>query len=265
MPTLRFVRILPLMLLLPGCGADEEAEPSLDPAGVPASASLSDELDDPASLTRWRVWSEVQGEEPRHDLLDVSQTNPGRLTLRPKAGGWYGRHAGPLVYTMVQGDFRVETWVSAAKLGDPEAAPDQQFNSAGLLVRDPVTGPGHDDWVMVNVGRQQGTLVGSEGKTTVGSESTLELADGPFRGRLRLCRVGPTVVVARMLEGETSWRVLGRYDRPDLPRDVQVGMVATAWNTAEVEPNLEGTPDVEGTFDYVRFAAVTGEPDCLAQ
>jgi hypothetical protein len=265
---------LPALLgtvLAAGCGDSGDGgdggdpEPNLDPPGDPVSDARSDEFDDPATLSRWRVWSQVQGEDPRHDLLDIAQTNPGHLTLRPKAGGWYGTYQGPLVYTMVRGDFRVETWVSAAKLGNPDAPPDQQFNSAGLLARDPEHGPGHDDWVMVNTGRQLGDLVGSEGKTTVGSQSTLELVEGPHRGRLRICRVGGAVVLARRLEGEAAWRLLNRYDRADLPEDLQVGMVATAWNTAEPEPNLAGTPDIEATFDYVRFSVPGGEGDCVAE
>ncbi len=257
-----FLLLLPV---LPACGGeDDAAEPSLDPAGVAASEGLSDELDDPASLSRWRQWDEVEGGE-RTEHVDVGESNPGMLTLRPKAGGWYGRYAGPLVYKMVRGDFRVETWVSAAKVGNPEAPPDEQFNSAGLLARDPEFGPGHDDWVMVNVGRQAGTLVGSEGKTTVGSQSTLELVEGGFRGRLRICRVGGVIVLARMLEGETAWRVLNRYERSDLPRDLQVGMVATGWGSSAQEPDLSRTPDVEGTFDYVRFAVPSDEVGCVAE
>lgn len=258
----------PLFLLLPAlpaCGGQgDDAEPSLDPAGTPASDELSDELDDPATLSRWRQWDEVDG-EARTEHLDLAQSNAGMLTLRPKAGGWYGSYAGPLIYKMVKGDFRVETWVSAAKIADPDAPPDEQFNSAGLIARDPEHGAGHDDWVMVNVGRQLGALVGSEGKTTVGSQSVLELVDGPFRGRLRICRVGSVVIVARMLEGETAWRQLQRYDRSDLPEDLQVGMVATAWNTSAEVPDLSRAADVEATFDYVRFAVPSGEAGCLGE
>lgn len=254
-------------LLLPiACGSedDEPLQPDLDPAGAPASGSLSDEFDDPSTLARWRQWHQVQGEDPRHELLDLAERNPGMLTIRPRAGGWYGHHQGPLLYTMVSGDFRVETWVSAAKVGDPQAPPDEQFNSAGLMARDPEHGPGHDDWVMMNTGRQLGTLVGSEGKTTVGSQSTLELVDGPFRGRLRICRVGSAFVLVRLLEGETEWRVMNRYDRPDLPTDLQVGLVVNGWNSSGEEPDLGRTPDLEATFDYVRFALPQSEADCVA-
>lgn len=263
-PSWTLLLLLPALSALPACGGQDDAEPSRDPAGVPASDELSDELDDPATLSRWRQWDEVDG-EVRTEHLDLAQSNAGMLTLRPKAGGWYGTFAGPLVYKMVSGDFRVETWVSAAKVGNPEVPPDEQFNSAGLLARDPEHGPGHDDWVMVNVGRQLGGLVGSEGKTTVGSQSTLELVEGGFRGRLRICRVGSTMIVARRLEGETAWRVLGRYERGDLPEDLQVGMVATGWNTGEEVPELGRVPDVEGRFDYVRFAVPGAESDCMAE
>lgn len=252
-----------LLLILPAC-QDDGPQASLDPEGVPASAELSDELDDPGTLSRWRQWDEVEG-ETRTEHLDVAESTAGMLTLRPRAGGWYGSYRGPLIYKMVKGDFRVETWVSAHKLGNVEVPPDEQFNSAGLLARDPEHGPGHDDWVMVNVGRQLGALVGSEGKTTVGSQSTLELVEGAFRGRLRMCRVGGVVIVARMLEGESEWRVLNRFERGDLPESLQVGMVATGWNTGEEQPELSRVPDLEARFDYVRFAGVGSEADCTAE
>ena len=242
---------------------DPERRPK--PPGGSDPDELSDELDDPATLSQWRQWHEEQGEAPPYDHLDLAESNPGMLTLRPKAGGWYGAYVGPLLYKRVTGDFRVETWVSAAKIGDPDAPPDEQFNSAGLLARDPEHGPGNDDWVMVNTGRQVGELVGSEGKTTVASQSTLELLEGPFRGRLRICRVGAVIVLARMLEGETEWRELARYERGDLPEELQVGMVATGWNTAAQVPDLTRVPDVEARFDYVRFAVPASESDCVAE
>jgi hypothetical protein len=111
-----------LLLILTGCQGDGPEE-SLDPEGVEASDELSDELDDPGTLSRWRQWDEVEGGE-RTEHVDVAESNPGMLTLRPKAGGWYGSYQGPLIYKMVRGDFRVETWVSAAKVGNGEVPPE---------------------------------------------------------------------------------------------------------------------------------------------
>ncbi len=253
-----------LLVALSACSSDAEPQASLDPEGSPASAELSDEFDDSSSRSRWRLWHEVAELQPRHDLLDIAQTHPGMLTVRPKAGGWFGGEEGPLLYTMIQGDFLVETWVSASKIGDPSVAPDEQYNSAGLLVRDPVHGEGRANWIMLNVGRQEGARVATEGKTTVNSVSTLELTDGPRQGRLRICRRGSTFVLARQMEGESEFTVTQRYDRSDLPADLQVGLVATAWNSATPEPDRSRTPDIEGTFDYVRFSVPGSDADCTA-
>lgn len=256
-----------LSLLLAGCSSEEEPEPqpSPDPAGLPASDALSDEFDDAGTLSSWRQWHQVAGTDRPYELLDIGRTNAGMLTLQPKAGGWFGGNEGPLLYKMVEGDFVVETWVSAAKFGDPGSPPDEQFNSAGLMARDPVTGDGRDNWIMFNVGRQEGARVATEGKTTVNSQSTLELVDGPRQGRLRICRVGSTFVLARRMEGEGAFTVMHRYERSDLPEALQVGMVATGWNSAEPQPDLSRTPDITGAFDYVRFSKPEGEADCTAE
>lgn len=262
-----------LLFLVPGCGSDPasddpapgDPQPSLDPPGVAASDDgLSDEFDDPATLSRWRRWHEVLGVDPRHELLDIGQTNPDQLTVRPRTSGWFGGFEGPLLYKMIRGDFMVETSVAATKIGDPSVPPDEQFNSAGLLVRDPVHGEGRANWVMYNVGRQLGERVASEGKTTVNSESTLELADGANRGRLRICRLGSSFILARQLEGESQFIVTQRYERGDLPAEVQVGMIVNGWNSSGQQPDLSRTPDLEATFDYVRFSVPTGEGDCTA-
>ena len=77
--------------------------------------------------------------------------------------------------------------------------------------------------------------------------------------------MGGVIVLARMLEGETAWRVLNRYDRGDLPEDLQVGMVATGWGSSGERPDLGRTPDIEATFDYGRFALPSSEADCVGE
>ncbi len=236
-----------------------------EPAGAAGSdPGLSDEFNDASTMSQWRRWDQVAGREALHDVLDISTTNDGMLTLQPRTSGWYDHFEGPLLYKMVQGDFLAETFVAATSRTTPGAIPSEQFNSAGMLVRDPTHGRGHDNWVMVNTGRQRGDLIASEGKTTVDSRSDLQLFDGANRGRLRLCRVGTAVVVARQLEGETEFTVTNRFDRPDLPAQVQVGLVANGWNTSDPEPDLSRTPDLEATFDYIRFSVPASETDCIA-
>ena len=237
-----------------------------EPAGRAASEpGLSDEFDDAATLSQWRVWHEVKGVAATHSLLDIDSSNAGMMTLRPKSGGWFDDFEAPLIYKMVRGDFMVEIDVAATKIGSPDAPPDKQFNSAGLMARDPRFGSGRANWVMFNTGRQLGDQIASEGKTTVNSSSVLELIDGPHRGLLRMCRVGNVIVLARQLEGEPSFSVVNRFDRVELPQDLQVGLVAGGWNTSAEAPDTSQDPDLEARFDYIRFSAIGAEADCVAQ
>ena len=255
-----------LLGLALGCSStDDTAPPSPEPAGAPASqAGLSDEFDDASTLSNWRIWHKVKGVDATHDLLDISTSHDGMMTLRPKAGGWYADNESPFIYKMIRGDFMVEIQVNAAHRERADDPPDEQFNSAGMMARDPASVPGRANWVMFNTGRQLGEQVASEGKTTVNSESTLELIDGPHHGLLRMCRVGAALVLARQLDGETSFSVVHRFDRSDLPTDLQVGLVAGAWNTSAENPDTSRTPDLEATFDYIRFSAIATEADCTA-
>jgi hypothetical protein len=105
---------------------------------------------------------------------------------------------------------------------------------------------------MFNVGFQDGRI-GSEGKTTVGSRSTLSITEGSHRGELILCRVGERFLMLRKLEGESTFTETHRFERPDLPVTLQVGVVASAW----MSPS-----NLHARFEFVRFRTPAGEDDC---
>jgi hypothetical protein len=236
--------------------SDDDWEP---PSG--SDDGLSDEFDDPSSLDSWTRREDAEGGEGYWEVLEIAN---GRLRLRPTASGWYGNFMGPMLFKTIEGDFVVQTAVRAASLGDPETAPSQLFNSGGLIVRDPGSRDGAQQWITHNVGRQQ-PEVGSEGKDTRDSESLLELVDGPHYGTLRICRFGSTFVLARRLGNESDFREMHRFERGDLPDAVQVGIMANGWNSADAQPNTSISPDVEVSFDHVRFWQPQTEADCLVQ
>mgnify|MGYP007032565969 CR=1 FL=1 len=248
----------------------DDGDPSAGAGTAPSTAgdgdtsdgdALSDDFDDPGSLSAWTLREDVDGGPGNWDVLEIRD---GRLRLRPTASGWYGNYVGPMLFKQIRGDFVVETSVRAAGLADPETPPSQLFNAGGLIVRDPGSRDGAQNWITHNVGRQQ-PEVGTEGKTTQGSESHLELRDGVHHGVLRICRVGSTFVLARRLGNEMSLHETHRFERGDLPETVQVGMMANGWNSADADPDTSVDPDVEVTFDYVRFWEPEDESDCLAQ
>ncbi|MEM7160587.1 MAG: hypothetical protein AAF799_47560 [Myxococcota bacterium] len=240
-----------------GGGGDQGLDPDeVDPA-------FSDEFDDVATLAQWTRGHEDEGRDAQYSTMDVNESTDGALTIVPTRDGWFGDFDGPLLFKLVSGDFIVETDVQAGNTGDPEAAPTHLFNSAGLLVRDPEHQPGLENWIMHNLG-YQAEFVGSEGKTTVDSQSMLTLVEGPNRGRLRMCRIGERFILTRRLAGESSFTQTHEFSRPDLPDTLQVGLVANGWNSDGLEPDPSITPDLRASFGYIRLWPGATEADCLA-
>lgn len=231
-------------------------------AGDP-SLGRDDEFDDPQTLhRRWLLRHEVENGPAQFAIFDIATTHPGQFTLQPAASGWRNEHSAPYLYQTVRGDISIETSVLAGHVGVPDQTPNLPFNSAGLLARDPVHGPGHDNWVMLDIG-YQGNWVGTEAKSTTDSVTASVLARGTHHGRLRLCRVGTTWVLARWLTNDVAWVEVQRYERPDLPDEIQLGLAVNAWNSHNANLNPNVAPDLYAQFDYARFGHPASPDDCL--
>lgn len=243
-----------------GAGGEGPTNSTLDEL---LDVEVSDEFDDPATLDEWTRLSDVEGTEAPYDVLDIDESAEGRLTLIPRAGGWYNDFSGPFLFKTYRGDFILETSVLAGNVADLDAPPTENFNSAGLMLRDPASGTYTENWVIHNVGMQNGAGVATETKTTTDSVSALLLFPGPNRGRLRICRFGDQIIMARKLDGESEFTETHRYTR-DFPDTMQVGMMSNGWNSLGPEPDFQRTPDVHAEFDYVRFYPTSDESLCLA-
>lgn len=227
------------------------------PASAPAAQQFNDEFDDASRLSQWQRRHQVEGTPAQYTLLEVDQSEPGRLVIIPtQTQGWFSDGDAPLLFKEVTGNFSVQTSVRTSSLTSPNDAPQSNFNSAGLLARDPLGGSAPENYLMINVGRQNNSIsgaVGSETKTTVNSQSTLDLQQGPREGRLLLCRVDNSFIAYRRLFGESSWTQIGDWVRDDLPLLMQVGLVANAFNG----------PDLRASFDFVRLTIPANISDCL--
>ena len=95
--------------------------------------------------------------------------------------------------------------------------------------------------------------MGTEGKTTVNSVSTLFLIQGSNNGRLRLCRVGSDFRMYRWLQAENGWTLEHTFARPDMPATLQAGAIANGY---------QPPPDLHARYDYVRFGAVQNVAGC---
>lgn len=224
--------------------------------GANPCGELDDEFDDPSTLSCWTELDALQGDPAQYTLLDVATTHPGVLTIEPThTQGWFEDGDAPFLFKELTGDFVVETHVTALSRNDLTSPPTQEYNSAGLLVRNGAATSGDEDWLMYNIG-YQATFVGTEGKTTEDSQSVLTLLPGHHAGRLRICRVGSDFHMYRWLDDETGWTLEHSYARPDLPATLQVGLVANGY---------QPPPDLHARFDYARFGTVSSQSDCTAE
>jgi|GEM_PF-4982104 len=245
------------LLILVGCGSDPAASPT-GPSGSPGPATtlavLSDEFDDPATLTRWSVRSAVENGSP-----DGSVTiGAGQLQLFPDQDRYFlNTHRGLSLFQRIDPaahpDFVMETSVAAYQRGTT-GAPTEDFHSAGLVVY-PDLG-NMTTWVVANIGRQAGSLA-FEDKNTVNDQSNLTLygTGSDYAGFIRLCITGSTVAVFTRLPSETGWTARNSFTHT-IGTAVGAGVM--------INDYLAGTDLVEGRFDYVRYADITGPTGCTA-
>ncbi|MFK7893995.1 MAG: hypothetical protein AB8B63_24485 [Granulosicoccus sp.] len=237
--------------------ASRTSLPDIDGVSIqfPALAPTTNRFDDEfnaATLAQWEQRHLVENTSPQFTLLDMNDSSPGALAIEPiRTPGWFADGDAPLLYKLVTGNFSVETFVSAQSTRNPGAIPASNFNSAGLMARNPAGATQSENYIMVNVGQQNG-VAGSETKTTRNSSSVLDIIPGSIAGRLILCRIGSTFHTYRWLDNEDRWTPIGSFARADLPSTLQVGMVANAFTG----------PDLRAEFDYIRLRTPQQESQC---
>ena len=245
-------RGLGFLMVLAGCGTSTGVTLVTD-GDVPVSA-LSDEFDDPSSISTWLVRSVVEG-DPSDGSVSISG---GQLLLRPLQDRYFlNDHRGlSLFKNMTLADnpsFMIETHITAV---DPAAggAPTEDFHSAGLVIYPDVTRM--SDWVVTNIGLQNGVL-GFEDKTTVGDNSVLTLypTGQEFSGSVRLCVVGDLITVFTRLDTDTAWTERNNFTH---------AMGATLGAGVMINDYQVGVAEVEGQFEYVRFEDIDSVDDCGA-
>ncbi|MCZ7646946.1 MAG: PKD domain-containing protein [Planctomycetota bacterium] len=231
-------------------------------------APLSEEFDDPDAFARFqRVNTVEQWNADQLEAADVGQSSPGRLMLMPYASGWYRDYRGVLAFKPVAGDFVVTTDVEPRRRAGA-GAPQAYYSLAGIMIRAPrdVTpqtwAPGGENYIFLSIGSANapGTFQ-FEVKSTIASDSFLEIDDAAPRAEIRVARIGAVVLVLRRFPGG-AWAVHRRYHRPDFPASLQVGLTAYtdwasmsgadpyAYNTSVI---AGGNPDLVAFFDYIRY------------
>lgn len=245
------------------------------PANRPAAASsnddlaaLSDEFTSAASLKNWKHVSETEGWKANQlERFELDKSAVGKLVMMPHASTWYRDHRGVLAFKEVTGDFVVTTDLEAHSRSG-KGAPRSQFSLAGIMVRSPrditpqTWRPGGENYVFLSLGAadRPGTFQ-FEVKTTINSDSHLQITPGVSRAQIQVARLGATLIML-LKPDNGAWQVHRRYQRTDFPRTLQVGLTCyTDWPSAEKMRSEEhnrsviktGNPDLIAEFDFVRY------------
>jgi len=228
-------------------------------------APLSDEFDKPDSLASWKHVYKTEGWNA--DQLAKFSAESGWLTMVPHTSTWYQDYRGVLVYKEVTGDFAVTTRLRSTGR-DGQSAPRSMYSLGGLMVRTPrpdtraTFQPGCENYVFLSLGTaDQPGRFQFEVKTTQNSQSDLEKILAPSSDALlQIAKIGRSIILLRNDGG--GWVVHKRYDRPDMPSTLQVGLTVytdypSASRVSAFDHNSTvirgGNLDLIAKFDYVRF------------
>lgn len=245
-------------------------------------SGLSDEFDNPATLSNWNRVYQVEGwGVDQLEQWDINQSNAGRMTMMPHTSSWFEEWRGVQAYKQVTGDFVVTTDVEPTGRSGT-GAPNTQYSLAGIMVRTPrpEMQNGRADWtpngqnyIFLSMGAasQPGSYQ-FEVKNTLNSNSQLEVSNGGSRARIQIARIGSAFIVLRQIDNG-AWEVHRRYTRADMPQTLNVGLTTyTDWPPCQqagyeyhntnlltgAVPRLAGgtvqaNPDLIARFDYVRY------------
>ncbi|MCB1202618.1 MAG: Ig-like domain-containing protein, partial [Verrucomicrobiae bacterium] len=279
-------------------------------------APLSDEFDDPDTITNWLRNEEVEGwGGSKLEQWDIDTTAPGQMRLMPYSSSWYEDFTGAYVYKEVTGDFVLTTRLDVTNRAG-SGRPNSDYSLAGLMVRasrglsnaspqpDPgsaavlpwpppangqpnhYTTPWQPDtenylFLSFGFGAASASPDGSnpnrwhyEVKTTTNGVSTLYprthgVPENEPSAMLQIVRRGSTFLLLRR-HGEGPWIIENRFERPDLPETLQIGITTyTDWNTVAAgwnysDPQIPfhqnrivntgvGNPDIISDVDFVRI------------
>lgn len=100
-------------------------------------APLSDEFDDPDTVTHWLRNETVEGwGGSKLEQYDIDTTSPGHMRLMPYSSSWYEDFTGAYTYKEVTGDFVLTTRLDVTNRAGT-GRPNSDFSLAGLMVRAP--------------------------------------------------------------------------------------------------------------------------------
>jgi len=229
--------------------------PTLSPTPISTELDLSDEFDDPSTLSQW--------DNVNPQFISEMSISNGKLSITPSVSNsyvWYEDNEGIFLSKNVHGNVLAEISLEVTP------TPNGQWHAGGILLRSETD---EEDWVVINIGDQGQwpadglpRTLGSEHKSTTDGSSEFRYRSGEMSGRLRICRVGNDITLLRYLSNDDNWTAetynddsAGPFDRSDIGDDVKVGIIVNRFGASSTEFTVE--------VDYIRFAIPGTQSDCF--
>ena len=252
-------------MLLAGAGTPDEfvflplvlkPEPTPTPTPIPTATATPIPNDDLAALSDYFEDGVIDNSWTVFNAADFSQEEVGgrRHIIPTDKVVWYRANNGPLLYKLVDGDFKLTVQVITNQSAPLDLSRPYQY--AGIIMRDPSSdSTGLENYVFNVVGMHIDELA-VETKSTVDDESDAEQDqlwnDGD--AELRICRVGDDFYLYKRHIGETVWITDRSFNRPDIGETVQAGIIGYTQNNE---------PDLDAEFEYVEFSRINSVSECI--
>lgn len=232
--------------------------------------NLNDDFTSKTTLSKWLTHHETEGWPDFTDKVEINEEE-GVFHIEPNTTGWYGDfHRGPFYFKTIRGDFTVKTRIKVT--GKNTTSPKRGYSLAGLMVRSPRPNvakdkKGVENWLFLSTGsaKKKGQAE-FETKNTVNGKSKLKVFEGKSGWiTLAISRIGNTFYQFYNYDNAKEWVLLRVMERPEMPEEVQVGMLAYSdfwslftWflfkNRKKFNTKAKtGKPDLIAKFDFIHF------------
>ena len=209
---------------------------------------LSDDFDEAEIDPSWNYF--------QRGLMDLGIWGESLRADSTSRSMWFNERSGPLMYKSVSGDFSMTSRVHVRLQSNPNFPPFDSFRFGGLMIRDPRSTIGNENYVFSVLGNR-GDYLAAETKTTINGTSQVQ---GPswYGGDIdiRLCRVGNTIKLYNKRVDENAWNFVRDYTRSDFQDELQAGLII--YDDGYLV-------DLRVIFDYIKYDRVFDESDCTKQ
>jgi hypothetical protein len=166
-----------------------------------------------------------------------------------KKYNWEDAETGGMLYKMIERNFDIELKLSISKRTDKSQTPDNGFQQAGIIIRNPETGIENNLVFSMGTGGNEKPKYFLKSTTQGNTRTMVEKAD-QFSGWLKIERRGKHISAFRKSNAGSSWVKVNEYDQDWLKGNLQAGFSVMARFAGD---GPKQHPDIRAAFSEIHF------------